>query len=179
MNFQPVLRPTQLGFVTMVPNTHESVTSIRQEAAERQGNVVCVHKLENEATVSDAKLESGCRWRLKGRGRVPLNTEADHELVAAGTMEAEDPVEPVADDGRGGCDGGDDGFREESDGESSEPVSVWVVTRGNGDVIAVHGGFRGLCEMGFWWKIWEREKIKKDKIEEKTVSTLSSGLREN
>ncbi|KAK8523115.1 hypothetical protein V6N13_113072 [Hibiscus sabdariffa] len=67
-------------------------------------------KLENEAKMSEVKLESGCRWGLNGRGRVPLNTKAGDKLVAAGTMEAEDPVELVADDGRGGCDGGDDGF---------------------------------------------------------------------
>ncbi|KAK8697375.1 hypothetical protein V6N13_113526 [Hibiscus sabdariffa] len=54
------------------------------------------------------KLESGCRWGLNGRGRVPLNTKADDKLIAAGTMEVEDPVEPVAVDRMGGCDGGDD-----------------------------------------------------------------------
>ncbi|KAK8523116.1 hypothetical protein V6N12_047647 [Hibiscus sabdariffa] len=69
-----------------------------------------MHELENEAMVSDAKLENGCRWGLNGRGRVPLNIEADDKLVAAGTMEAEDPIKPVVDDGRGGCDSGDDGF---------------------------------------------------------------------
>ncbi|KAK8523580.1 hypothetical protein V6N12_048097 [Hibiscus sabdariffa] len=60
------------------------------------------------ASFSNAKLESGCRWGLNGRGRVPLNTKADDKLIAAGTMEVEDPVEPVAVDRMGGCDGGDD-----------------------------------------------------------------------
>ncbi|KAK8648853.1 hypothetical protein V6N13_129595 [Hibiscus sabdariffa] len=69
-----------------------------------------MHELENEATVSDAKMECGCRYRLNGRGRVPLNIEADDKLVAAGTMEAKDPVELVVDYERGGCDSGDDGF---------------------------------------------------------------------
>ncbi|KAI8005177.1 CASP-like protein 5B1 [Camellia lanceoleosa] len=95
-----------------------------EEAAEEVGDGVGVKELEDEATASDAELESGC-----GIGSVawePLNAEADDEMVEDAAAMAESGSEPFADDGGSGGDGGGDSSSVEVDDEGSE---FWFLIR--------------------------------------------------